>query len=276
MARFKLIVSSLALLSVGFISGYFTCKKLLADKYMEDLDELRDIYWKKEQGFQDAEDSDIASEDDEDDDDVNDEETRKYVNGPINQQLYSSEKGQPLVNYSKPSLDKMARAIKKDMTAQGVYDPTAGLEEAEEDEDEEDPSEDLDGYDDDEMDAVSTSRTRMQMRRNDEPYLIDYDEYMDGVPGYDKQTLYYYAQDAVLCEDDDIVVDDEEGLVGLDYEETLRMQTSAWVCNDRTRTLYEIHKIQSSYRADVLGVRETPREREFRLQGRRKQALDNQ
>jgi hypothetical protein len=52
------------------------------------------------------------------------------------------------------------------------------------------------------------------------------------------------------------------------------MQTTCWVRNDVLRVLYEIHRIDDSYKKAVRGVSETPREREFRIQGRRKLALD--
>ena len=37
--------------------------------------------------------------------------------------------------------------------------------------------------------------------------------------------IIHYAEDRVLCEDDDSIVDEEEELVGLDYEDVLSMQT---------------------------------------------------
>ena len=124
--------------------------------------------------------------------------------------------------------------------------------------------------------AEDYSRRRSENIQKGEPYLIEPEEYHDGPEDYDRQALYYYRDDRTLCEDDDRQVEDEEGCVGFDYEDKLDMQTTAWVRNDRLRVLYEIHRIDDSYKKAVLGVVETPREREFRIQGRRKQALDDQ
>ena len=78
----------------------------------------------------------------------------------------------------------------------------------------------------------------------------------------------------MICEDDDSEVEDEEGVIGFDYEDILDMQTTAWVRNDILETLYEIHRIDDSYQLAVLGLVETPKEREYRIMGRRKQGLD--
>ena len=66
--------------------------------------------------------------------------------------------------------------------------------------------------------------------------------------GYDKQCLFYYSEDRVLCEDDDSIVDEEEELVGLDYEDVLSMQTTAWVRNDTLMIGYEISRVDDSYK----------------------------
>ena len=70
------------------------------------------------------------------------------------------------------------------------------------------------------------------------------------------------------------MVEDEEGIIGFDYEDVLDMQTTAWVRNDELMTLYEIHRIDQSYASAVANVVETPREREYRLMSRKKQIYD--
>ena len=123
--------------------------------------------------------------------------------------------------------------------------------------------------------AEEYAKRRSENMKSGEPYLIEPEEYVDGPEDYDRQALYYYAKDRTLCEDDDQEVEEEEACVGLDYEDVLDMQTTCWVRNDRLRVLYEIHRINDSYKEVVLNARETPREREFRIQSRRKQALDD-
>ena len=77
--------------------------------------------------------------------------------------------------------------------------------------------------------------------------MIEPEEYRDAPTGYDQQTLYYYVGDRTLCEDDDSIVEDEEEIIGFDYEDTLSMQTTCWVRNDTTRCMYEIHRIDDTY-----------------------------
>ena len=81
------------------------------------------------------------------------------------------------------------------------------------------------------------------------PYVIPHSEFEEIEVGYTKTVLYYYSVDNVLCEEDDtkIETDDEETLVGFDYEDVLEMQTTAWVRNDEIKTLYQIHRIDESY-----------------------------
>ena len=107
------------------------------------------------------------------------------------------------------------------------------------------------------------------------PYVIDYNDWEYGPEEYDRQFLYYYSEDRVLCEDDDSIVEDEEELVGFDYEDILDIQTTVWVRNDKVNTLYEIHRIDDSYASSVANIAETPKERDYRIKGRRKQALDD-
>ena len=79
----------------------------------------------------------------------------------------------------------------------------------------------------------------------------------------------------MLCEDDDSIVEEEEELVGFDYEDVLSMQTTAWVRNDTLMIGYEICRIDDSYNRSVANALETPKEREHRLLARQKHLMDN-
>jgi len=120
-----------------------------------------------------------------------------------------------------------------------------------------------------EADAEYFAINRYAAESNGEPYLIEYEEFVDGVEGYEVQDLYFYTVDGVLCEDDDTKVEDWDKLVGYDFEDKLMMQTSAFVRNDQLMMLYEIHRIPHSYQKDILGIAETPKEREIRITKRR-------
>ena len=285
-----LITGSIAFLA-GVVSGYFVCKTKLEEQYREqykeEAAELRKYYTDK--GDYDAEDvdetgnneNDEESSVEEDESEVkqtiepaSDEETAEYVNNLINKLNYAKSKNEPrvLINYNKPDIDELAKKLKEAMKENRIpKDPTAALEEYEDDEEETDAEYEA------ELEQLADEQAKLvaEHKKNKEPYLISSEEYKEHVPGYSHQSLYYYSDDRVLCEDDDAVVDDEEEVVGLDYEDVLEMQTTAWVRNDRLSAMYEIHKIPKSYNLDVLNNIETPREREFRIQGRRKEAMDN-
>lgn len=247
------ILIGTGLFSAGVVSGYFICKKALSQQYRDDLEDVQEFYYEKlkEMGVQDE---DFEAEQYEEG--VEDEYERTVVP--------TTAKGRPIVNYNKPSLEDMARKIEDDDDddeGEIEYDP--------EDSDDPDYEEEL------EIRAEEYARRRNENESKGLPYVITHDEYLEGPREYEKLILYYYSEDRVLCEDDDRLVDGEEELVGFDYEDVLDMQTIAWVRNDAVNMLYEIHRVDQSYERDIKNLRETPREREFRIKGRRKQALDD-
>ena len=284
----------------GVVSGYFGCKtkleKQYREKYKEESASLREYYAQlnndidsdddsPEEEFEEPEDDpdeDTDAEDKISEGVASDEETAEYVNNLINKMGYAKSKNENrvLINYNKPDIDEVAKRLKETLekskhAGNRVFeDMTADLEEY--DDDTEDP-ENVDLEYEAELEQLADEQAKLvaEHKKNKEPYVITSEEYKEHVPGYSHQSLYYYSDDRVLCEDDDAVVDDEEAVVGLDYEDVLEMQTTAWVRNDRLSAMYEIHKIPKSYNIDVLNNIETPREREFRIQGRRKEAMDD-
>lgn len=257
---------SITIFGAGVGTGYFICKRMLNQQYQDDLEEVKNLYYSK------IEDLGVMSDDfvpdhekDMDDMDEEPEEAYEASEEYFNKiKKYSSAirqegRGTPIVKYNKPPLDQI------------IYD------EGDEEEDLDDIDDPIDLAYEAEMEARSEefARRKHENRTNGLPYVIDYNEFTDGPSEYDKQCWYYYMIDRVLCEDDDSIVEDEEELVGLDYEDVLDMQTTVWVRNDTLNTLYEIHRIDDSYKMAVEGIVETPREREYRILGRRKQALDD-
>jgi hypothetical protein len=274
----KTTAIGVVIFAAGAGTGYFVCKKRMVVQYKEDLIDIKDFYNEKleamglmEEGFNPSdlwEPSDIDETEEEDDEPEQYEETEEDdTNAEYNAKVlrYSGAlrtdpegKGKPIIKYNKPPLQ---------MEDWGDLEP-----------DEEEPDEDdidLEYEAELERMADEMSTRRFENKTNGLPYVIDYDEYENGPDEYDNQVLYYYSKDRTLCEDDDSEVEDEEGAIGFDYEDVLDMQTTAWVINDTLMTLYEIHRIDESYKIAVQGVLENPREREFRLLGRRKQAMDD-
>jgi len=258
----------------GAIAGYFVAKKNLEKQFRLDVDDIQKFYKEKldeigvmEEGFEPPEDDD--DDDDDEDDDMSEEEHQQ--SDIIN--TYRGGKRRYIIDYTKPSLEDMKQNLNKEGVSIVVGsdgDENLGTVDYE---DEEDPE---DEEDEEELDKIAEDYAiqRSKSIKNGEPYLIKPEEYHEGIDGYDRQALYYYSKDRVLCEDDDSLVDDEEECVGFNYEDELDMQTTCWVRNDTLKVLYEIHRIDDEYKKAVIGISETPREREFRVQGRRKKALD--
>ena len=262
----KNTVIGIVIFGAGAGVGYYVCKKKMVEQYKQDLIDIKQFYFDKieEIGVMPIEfEPDDIIEDEEDDDD--DETTNKEYNDRVSK--YSSAirndhegKGKPIIKYNKPPL---------------IVEDWGDLEEDEEDPDEDD----IDLMYEAELEARADeyARRKYENKSNGLPYVIDFNEFEDGPDDYERISLYYYTDDRVLCEDNDtkIETDDEELLIGFDYEDILDMQTTAWVRNDDITTLYEIHRIDGSYKLEVLGAVETPKEREYRILGRRKQGLDN-
>lgn len=271
--------------SLGAVAGYYACKKHLEEQYRMDVDDIQTFYNEKleEFGVMDSdsyyehlEDEELESYEDEEydeDPEYNEEDERMLTS-------YRNDKRRVVVDYTKPSLETMQKVLQSEGVTV-IVDSNNEENLGQIDDEDYDEYEDYDDYDEEyerelEEMAEDYARRRSENMKNGDPYLIEPEEYAEGPEDYDRQALYYYSHDRVLCEDNDIQVEDEEGCVGFDYEDKLDMQTTAWVRNDKLRVLYEIHRIDESYQKTVLNIVETPREREFRIQGRRKQAMDDQ
>lgn len=271
MSKIKSIISGLVLFGLGGAVGYFTAKKILGEQYRYDVEDVQEFYYNKlkELGVMDSGfEPEILEEPEEDAED--DSEAREHFEKLTKTSVEKVErsKGRPIIHYNKPPIEqvlnnKQARVIEVD-------------EDGEEDDDYNGIDPDEDEYEAElEARAEEYAKRRAENQSKGWPYVIDHSEYEHGPEEYEKQCLYYYSKDRVLCEDDDSIVDSEEDLVGLDYEDILDMQTTAWVRNDELGVMYEIHRIDDSYANAVQGVVETPRERDFRIKGRRKAAIDN-
>lgn len=268
----KQIIVVVSSMGIGGCIGYVFARKMLEERYQYDIAEVRKLYQDKLDELDamieaiDKGNPDITPK--EENETPEEKEIREVIS------TYRGERRRSVIEYNKPSLESFKQAA-EDMYHEdpSPVDPD-GNETLGEDNEEEEPN---DPEYEAELDqqAEEYARRRSENMRSNLPYLIEPEEYREGPEDYDHQTLYYYADDRTLCEDDDTEVDDEEECVGFDYEDKLDMQTTCWVRNDKLRVLYEIHRIDDSYSAAVKNVSETPREREFRLQGRRKNALDN-
>lgn len=126
-----------------------------------------------------------------------------------------------------------------------------------EDEDEE-PLTDAAGMtEQDHLDITKVNRT--------EPYVIEEAEYSTGFDHHDKLSLYYYRWDDVLCEENEEVIDDIDGVVGFAAITVLDTQDMVWVRNERLAADYEIIGLKKSFAETVHGIiDEQPHEKKRR------------
>ena len=265
----KKLFINILIFGSGIGVGYILGVKKVKAQYQEDLGEVKDFYMQKIADFgvmpSNFTPPDQTNKDDEDDDIRDQKEYFDKVKeysaeeplDPYDSRVMS--KGRPIIKYNKPPLI--------------VIDSST---ETDEEENDEDLNEEMDMAYQAELDARAQdfAMRKYENKSNGLPYVINNQEYEDGPEDYERHILYYYNDDRVLCEDNDDVIEEEEALVGFDYEDVLDMQTTAWVRNDTLLTMYEIHRLPYSYSKTVANAVETPREREYRIMGRRKEILD--
>lgn len=260
----KNVFFGVTIFGFGSVTGYFVCKKVLEKRFSEDIEEIKEFYYNKleELGVQDEDfDPEMLNEENEEEyENEIMEETEEYLDKKSIFVRDVNEKGRPIINYNKPPLHRILEAIEDEFENESDEEEEGDLNDEESEEELESMTEDF-------------IRRKHKNKNSGEPYVIDYDEFMEEMDEYEKQILYYYSVDRVLCEENDSIVDDES-IVGLDYEDVLDMQTTAWVRNDTLNTMYAIYRIDESYSKSIEGLIETPRERDFRIKGRRKRVLD--
>ena len=290
MSKITFGIFSLGMLGLGFGVGYFFCKQRLEAQYQQDLEEVKVQFRGLRKQNEAENEADEQMPDSEfyiyepKEGEVSEEDQKEaleHLNTLVNQTLYAAQdKGKPIINYNKvkPELKNMAERIKKQLEEDGIYDENIGREDEEEDSEEdegdiEEPSEAdeaLEGLDSQNMyEAADWAE-----KHRDKPYLIDPDDFEANEPDYEQQALFFYNEDAVLCDEDDKIIDEYEDLIGYEWEKVFFRQTNAWVRNDKLKTMYEIHSVPQAYSEVVAGFIGTDREREFNRKARMKQIMD--
>lgn len=109
-------------------------------------------------------------------------------------------------------------------------------------------------------DAGTTEK--QSKKRNPEPYLISDEAYSNECDEHNKEDLYYYVVDDVLCDDQEQPITNIGGTVGFDAVAQLAVQPNVWVRNEAQGTDYQIIRVNKSYKEAVMGdVPQTPRSR---------------
>ena len=261
MSSFKKSLLVIFSFGIGAASGYFVCKKLLDKQYQDEIQEVREALLQDRMSLNPNTESTPEAE--EPDSDIRTEyREQKDAEKIIDNNLYRPSKGRAYFNYSKPSMSELAKNIGLDDSYQTEED-----EDIQEEEFDEEQERELDILEEADEDA----RQRMD---SSDPYVIDYDDFADAPDEYERQTLYFYSNDGYLCDEEDQLVEDEEKIVGREFEDVLNFEPVVFVRNDILKTVYEIYRLDRSYQEDIKEVIETPQERELRRMARRKEVAD--
>lgn len=91
---------------------------------------------------------------------------------------------------------------------------------------------------------------------NKSPYIITYDEFNNECEHYDKLSIYFYARDKILADEDDTQIDDPELIVGELALSSFGKEEDpdiVHVRNEKLQIDYEIIKLDKDYSQTVLG-----------------------
>lgn len=259
MSTVKRCLLAIVSYGLGVASGYYVCKKLLENTYRKEIAEVREsLMSEHNQKVMEEISEDFIDEE------------KDAAERIIENNLYRPQKGRPYFNYANPPMEEIARKL-----AEEKDDEDEDEEEEEEEEGVEDP-EDEESEEELVARAEKIARISQENKKNNRPYVIDYDDFSDVLDDYEIETLYFYSDDGYLCDENDEIIENEEEIVGVDYEDVLNTQTATFVRNDILKKVYEIYRLDRSYKKDILDAREdeSPEERELRRLARRKEALD--
>ena len=228
----KSIIFGAVGLVVGTVVGYFIGKAKVEKDCEEECQRVREQYKKKlEKVTEDA------------------SQHIREINNVTNQSLERMAEERLTKVPDKPSLNELMKKYRGEREEKEMRDPEYNdYDEVEGPPDE--PSEDIDDYDEPTQEELEDEEARQaEMRErymNSKPKLITYEDFENGLPGFDQKSLLYYQGNDTLTTDDDELVDDREALVGscmeqYGYEDS--EEKTIFVRNYKLETDYEIIKI---------------------------------
>ena len=214
MTDIKRMFIGTVIFGLGTVTGYFISKKMLDDQYRTDVAEVQRFYKQKldELGVMEA-DFELP--------DSNKEECSEELYGNNKEDededadiiaTYRGEKRRVIIDYTKPSLEQVKFNFKEGNSIIVDVNGDENLGNIDDDEYDEDNEVSNDEEYDAEIERMADdyARRRSENMQKGEPYLIEPEEYREGPEDYDRQALYYYAEDRTLCEDNDREVSNEK------------------------------------------------------------------
>lgn len=238
----------------GFLVGKTVYKKFYEDLAQEEIDSVKATFaerYKNEQSASDTSDNGVTDEE---------YEEREEKPKPVRNNVT------PLTR-SSIEANQYEKAKRNYNLYHQKSEPQPDPKEEDDEEEDEEPRDAAGKTEKEMMDLTKVDRTQ--------PYIIDDDEYTDEFPHHNKVSLYYYHEDEVLCEDEEIIRDVEQ-IVGDEAIPLLDEHTTVWVRNEPLCIDYEIVGIRGSYAELVEAVKPaknlSPRERYEKKQKERKKS----
>lgn len=122
-----------------------------------------------------------------------------------------------------------------------------------------------DDPDEEEVQRIYEAASREYSGTTMKMYVIPLDSFVDEMIGYDKITLGYYAEDDVLVDDNEDIIDDVDYVIGHAALERFGDGSEdddiVYVRNERTGADYEVIRHHKSYQTEVLGFIDPPNNR---------------
>lgn len=227
------IFKNLIIYGIGAATGAFIAIKMLEDHYAaiadEEIEAVKNMAREKIKEIEKKYEKDT-------------EEVKEVIKK--NEEVVNNVYKKMARDYTKPNLEEIAERAKE-------------LADAEK---EEYPREDED-YDDvetmdeleEEMYEKEAESDKLNERYDVDPYLITEEEFSNENLHYEKETLWYYLEDKVLCNDSEELVDDVEALIGEDTLEFINDDQTIYIRNDRQGSDFEIVCVKKAYSVEVMG-----------------------
>lgn len=96
----------------------------------------------------------------------------------------------------------------------------------------------------------------------DQPYVISFDEFVEGLPSQEQATLSYYVEDDTLADERDQPIDNTDYTVGDDnllrFGHGSNDKNIVYVRNEKISMDFEIVRSHGSYSQEVLGIMPEP------------------
>lgn len=228
----KLIVACAAGAAGGFALGFVCAKRKYEDAANREVEEIRDFYFNalKEEKSEEVSGGDVTVKVD----------PVHFGYAPGAEESRTASEALSHKNREKPDITNYTRYSREEEAA-----------EAESPSDEDMPTDEEEVADLEPEDKVNSKIFEWQRQRKlkEAPKLITSEEFEEDNL-FDKETLYFYAEDGVLTTDDDEIVDDPDGLVGYaltKYGFNTNDERVIYVRNSKIDTDFEIQKVDSRY-----------------------------